>query len=354
MIRSFVGSVVVLVTISLFACGPARPKQDGGTGGGLGTGGGGSCVGNCGGGTGTGGGNAMGGGTGTGGGGTTTTDGGIRDVSVAQARQATFCTDNMKLTGVVVTAVDDVFQGAQGDFSVQFWVADPSNPGNGIYIDKFFTDEPKTYEPHIGDVLNIEGYLQRNSKYDDWVAYRTVFKSQFGCGLGATGKLVITKTGTMAPLTDHTAPGNFGTHSDGGTLKANRDLAGSRVSIPGPLTLTDATPARMKRLGGTNTVYFGFEVSGGILVSNYKTYDRYFSDGGSQLRCDWGAVVRDGGSVTFPNGIKGVWDTFSHAPCYDGSSSSSCRRDAGFVPSTTTDFTYALHPQDCANDLVGQ
>ncbi|MBX7112741.1 MAG: hypothetical protein K1X64_00305 [Myxococcaceae bacterium] len=339
--------------MSLFACGPARPKSDAGTGGGTGTGGGGACVGNCGTGGGSGGG---GGGTGggTGGGSSGVDGGGLRDVTVAQARQATFCTDNVKLTGVVVTALDNVFQGGQGDYTAQFWVADPNNPGNGIFVDKFYNDEPKAYAPQIGDVLTIEGFVQRNSKYDDRVAYRTVVKSQFGCGIGATGKLVITKTGTMAALNDPAAPNGFGTNSDGGTLKANRDLAGSRVSIPGPLTLTDATPARMKRLGGTNTVYFGFEVTGGILVNNYKTYDRSFSDGGSEIRCDYGAMVRDGGTVTFPNGIKGVWDTFSHAPCYDGSSSGSCKRDAGFVPATTTDFTYVLYPQNCNADLVGQ
>lgn len=355
-IRTLVVSSVAAVSLVVVACGPARPSnKDAGTGGGAG---GGSCVGACSdGGTGggnTGGGGGTGGGLGGGTGGGSGADGGLTSMTVEQARQATFCTQNIKLTGVVVTALENVFQGSQGDYTAQFWVADPNSPGHGVMVDKFFTDEPKTYAPQIGDVLDLEGYLQRNSKYDDRVAYRTVFKSQFGCGIGANGKLVITKTGTMAPLNDTTAPAGFGTLADGGTLKANRDLAGSRVSIPGPLTLVDAAPVRMKRLGGNNAVYFGFEVTGGILVNNYKTYDRFFNDGGSEIRCDYGAMVRDGGTVTFPNGIKGVWDTFSHAPCYDGSASSSCKRDAGFVPGTTTDFTYVLYPQNCTTDLVGQ
>jgi hypothetical protein len=104
---------------------------------------------------------------------------------------------------------------------------------------------------------------------------------------------------------------------------------------------------------------FGFEVTGGILVNNFATFDAQFSDGGSLLRCDWRQIALDAGvgrTVTFPNGISGVWDTYSHASCRDGGVSCSdglVNRNAGIVPDTTNDFTYVLYPTDCA-DLRGQ
>lgn len=92
-------------------------------------------------------------------------------------------------------------------------------------------------------------------------------------------------------------------------------------------------------------------------MNNYKTY-RGFGDGG--VGCDWRAVAGDGGTVTFPNGVSGIWDTYAHAPCVDGGTASGCFATKAFVPGTVgadggaVNYTYVLYPMDCANDLAGQ
>ncbi len=331
----------LLSTALAVACGPSRSQPDGGKDSG--------CVGVCGGGAGGGG----GGGGGTGGGDTDGgTDGG-RVVTIAQAKQATFCTDLIKLENVVVVAIDNSRRGDAGDYDVQFWVVDPNNPTNGIYVDKFYTDLPGPYDPQIGDVLDIEGYLGTQSRFEDRIGYRLTLKSQFGCQGQSSGKLVITRKGTMTPPSDNLVSAGFG-NADGGWGRPNRELAGTRVHIPGPLVLTDPNPPAFKRISAVpgDNVHFGFEVTGGILVNNYKTFGTSPTDGGAP-RCDWRRIANDGGTVTFPNGIRGVWDSYTHAPCLDGGTSGSCRRDAGVVPGTSNTYTYVLYPQNCAVDFAG-
>lgn len=281
----------------------------------------------------------------------TTTDGGNENFTIAQARSATFCTQLVKLKGVVVTAVDDTFKGAQGDYSAQFWVTDPAKPSLGLFVDKYFTDMPGAYEPKIGDVLDIEGYLQSVKKFEDRDGYRLVLKSQFGCAQPNTGKLSLTLKGTMVAPVDNTVPSDFG-DAQGGAVKANPEFLGSRVYIQGPLTLTEPNPTALKRvsLKDGDQVHFGFEVTGGILVNNRKTYGAT-QDGGS-TRCDFRAMALDGGTVTFPTGIRGVWETYTHAPCVDGGTSPSCFRDAGFIPGTDQNYTNVLYPQDCETDFA--
>ncbi len=105
-------------------------------------------------------------------------------------------------------------------------------------------------------------------------------------------------------------------------------------------------------------------MTGGILVNNFATFGNY-PDGGP--RCDWRAIASgldagtfDGGGgtyVNFPNGITGVWDTYSHAPCLGGngvcSSTGTGGRPDGSVPFTNNSQTYVLYPTECA-ELQGQ
>ncbi len=277
-------------------------------------------------------------------------DGGIKEVTIAQAKAAKFCDDHLSVKGVVVTAIDDTHLGSGDDWLAQFWVQDPDEPTSGIYVDKFYTDEPGDYRPEIGDVLDIEGYLGQISRFNDRTAYRFALKSQFGC-VGKSGKLVLTKTGTATPPDDNVAPAHFPS-ADGG-----RELAGTRVHFPGPLVMDNPNPPPFDRISSLNndTVYFGFQVDGGaqaILVNNYKTFGTSPTDGGPP-RCDFRAVANDGGSVVFPDGIRGVWDSYAHAPCEDGGVSSSCRRNEANVPGTTAKYIWVLYPQDCANDFAG-
>lgn len=274
----------------------------------------------------------------------------------------------VKLDHLVVTVVDSVTRGSQGDYIAYFWAVDPCFPKEGIYIDKFYTDAVTTYRPQVGDELTIEGlYRQYNPTATDADetrnAYRPVIKSDFRLGVpGVTGKLIITKTGTVPVPQDLTVPAGFG-NANVGAAKANPEYGGARVHIPGPISVTNANPPALKQRPDSpeHGVYLGFEVTGGVLVNNYKTFGET-RDGGSP-RCDWRNTVNDGGTVSFPNGIRGVWDTYSSVGCADGGFTSadggtfsSCGfafRDAGTVPGTNNDYTYILYPQDCATDLPG-
>ncbi len=338
-------AVMLVSALSLLACGPSRSSPDAGKGN---NGPDAGCTSNC----------------DDGGtppvvvpdGGNPDPDGGttVRELTLAQAKKATFCTDRIRVKGLVVVAVDSISKpGTNGDFSTQFWVADPANPTEGIYVDRFHADVPTTYKPQAGDVIDVEGYLGTESKFNDRNGHRFTLKSQFGCKPVGTGTLVITPQSPTAPLSDNAAPSGFG-NAVNGTVKANPELAGTRVHIPGPLTLTNPSPAAFKRVSlyTDDTVYFGFEVTGGILVNNYRTFGTSPTDGGAP-RCDWRAVANDGGSVTFDNGISGVWDSYTHAPCTDGGTASGCRRNEGFVPGADAGYTFVLYPQDCANDLAG-
>lgn len=270
-------------------------------------------------------------------------------VTIAQARQQPYCANRVRVANVVVTAVDSVILGAQGDYSSTFWVADPSNAQNALMVTKFFQDTPGAYRPTLGDLVTIDGWFRGRGPFEDRVGYRQNLSS--GCP-GMTGQLNVTLVGTMVPPPDLVVPAGFG-NSDGGVGKPNPNYAGARVRINGPLTLTQHSPQALHRVsaaGNADPVYFGFEVSGGILVNNYKTAG-ISSDAG--VKCDWRAMILDGGTVTFPNGIAGIWDTFTHAPCADGGTMANCFRGSGLIPGTTNTFTFALFPQDCANDLAG-
>ncbi len=261
----------------------------------------------------------------------------------------------VRLEHLVVTVVDKTSRGSQGDYIAYFWAVDPCFPQEGIYVDKFFFDDVRNYLPQVGDEVTIQGLFRRyNSNASDADetrhAYRPVIKSDFRLGVpGVTGSLIITKTGTAPVPQDRTVLAGFG-NADGGAAKPNPEYGGARVHVPGPVSITHANPPALKQRpddpehGG----YLGFEVTGGVLVSNYKTFGVTL-DGG-RPRCDWRNVVNDGGTVSFPNGIRGVWDTYSYVPCEDGGTASNC---AGYVPGTTNNYTYVLYPQDCATDLPG-
>ncbi len=354
--QTYVGLTAVLV-LALMACGPSRPTPDAGKGGGAGGGAtGGSATGGGTGGGATGGGATGGGATGGGTGG----GGGAVSTTIAGAKNLVFPA-HIQLTGVVVTAVSSNNQSNSatcgGGWYADFWVADSSHPQDGLFVSKFCTDLPLDFQPQLGDKLDIDGYIGFAKNYNDRDGYRVVVKEQYDFLPPAQrpgDKLIITKTGSMAPLADNQVSPGFG-DAQGGAVKANKEYGSARVHIPGPLSITNASPPAFQRISAKpgDNVYFGFEVSGGVLVNNYKTY-RSFGDGGVP-GCDWRAVVLDGGTVSFPSGISGVWDTYTHAPCGDGGVSSSCRTNKGYVPGTPdANFTYVLYPQDCTNDLVGQ
>lgn len=287
----------------------------------------------------------------TDGGGNFVYDGGT---TISAIKGAPFCTQKVLLKNAVITSVANAFAGNQGDYQAQFWVADPANPSEAIYVDKFFTDPsvPPKFEPKVGQIVDIEGYTARQSRFNDRVAYRLTLKSQFGCTV-STGLMTLTLVDAGTQPAAPMVPAGFG-NAMMGNNRPNPELGSVRVFVPGPLTITNHSPPAFKRVSASTTdnTYFGFEVTGGILVNNFNTFDR-FEDGGLIVRCDYRKMMLDGGSVVFPNGITAAWDTYSHASCEDGGTSNCTRRNAGTVPGTTNDYTYALYPMDCT-ELVGQ
>ncbi|MBL8956426.1 MAG: hypothetical protein JNK82_36970 [Myxococcaceae bacterium] len=315
----------------------------GATAGGTGaTAGGNTAGGNAAGGTGaTAGGNTAGGASA--GGSTAGGSAGIPEMTIPQAKATAPCLQRVRVRGVVVTGVDDL-DTSGANILARFWVADPANPASTMFVEKFYQDPPVAYVPVVGDLLDVEGYMHQMSARQERIGYRPVFKNQFNCPGGPTnGNITITVVGTTTPPASFTTFSGFG-NAQGGTAKPNPTQASRRVHIPGPLTLTQAAPPAMRTSPPTSGR--GYEVTGGILVADYRTFR---ADGG----CAWRDVATAGGTVTFPNGIDGVWDTYTHAPCYDGTTNCSLSvsaRDAGFVPSTNNDFTYVLFPQSC-NDV---
>lgn len=292
------------------------------------------------------------------------------------AKRATFCTSVVPLRGVTVTAIESQFVGPAGDVRSFFWVVEPSYPKNGLYVFKDYTDTINGVTDgglSVGDMVNIDGFLVStfaNSSINNGAeAYR--YQLRKGCG-GNMSQLQVVVTGTGTAPADVQAATPFGLNPDGGKPKGFSvsdqrfitDAQGARVHVPGPLILSNPRPIEMARVNDTPTgVVFGFEVSGsavpaGLLVRNNRTFA--LSDGGSSAgdgtpACDYRQYVEDGGRmVSWPNGIRGVWDTFSQTPCYDGTPSCAGAnvRDAGYVPGLGANYTFVLEPMNCG-DLAG-
>ncbi|MBL8922899.1 MAG: hypothetical protein JNJ54_28885 [Myxococcaceae bacterium] len=329
----------------------------GGSTGGGSTGGGSTGGGSTGGGMATGGG-STGGGMATGGGSTgggSAGDGGVcpngfgwngTDFSIAAAKCANICGDHLWIRDVVVTGVEESFTGTQGDSQAKFWVQDTRDNRQGLWISKSFTDLPRTWQPRVGDLLNIRGFYK--SQFSTWDRFG--YRRQLGNGCSAAvrndgGVLEIEVVDGGVTSIPVTAMPGFG-NAMNGTTRPNADLGSTRVFIPGPVSLTSPTPVPLSRLGVDAGVagFNGFEITGGVLVNNIFTFGNY-PDGGP--RCDWRAIAADGGVVTFPNGLTGIWDTYTHAPCI-GVADCGGNRDAGSVPFTTNTFTYVLYPTECA------
>jgi hypothetical protein len=271
--------------------------------------------------------------------------------------------DPVNLAGVVVVAVDDEWQGT-GCWNSEFWVVDPAAPTTGIYVYKRCIDTPVDLQVKVGDVLDITGTFNTMFPYFNMVGYRyTVLNAS------STAPMALTPKGTQVPPSDNVTSAGFG-FSDGGRVLANPELSGTRIHIPGPLYITNPNPPalmRLSALGAADSKGYGFEVTGGILVNNYKTYGPSPTDGG-RARCDFRARENDGGpgTVAFPSGLSGVWDSYTFTRCKDGGDPYSCSANQGtlngYVPGTAGSFsgdggyaryTFVVYPQDCENDFAG-
>lgn len=257
------------------------------------------------------------------------------EMSVAQARNASAGTW-VKLKSVVIQTVEST---DSGDAGGSFWVVDPANPKQGLWVSRSSQDLPSTYVPKVGDRIDLEGWLHPQDRFEPFTAWRPRLTTP-----------AITRLGTLTPPADHALSPSLGFgNADGGFGRPNPEYAGSRVHLTGPLTLTHPTPRAMQRLSADpeDPRFFGFEVEGGILVRDDT--------------CGWRQKALEGGSVVFPGGIRGVWETYAYAPCQDrASADAGCIRDPARVPGTEGPdggvnlFTYVLHPRDCETDLAGE
>lgn len=254
------------------------------------------------------------------------------------------------------------FGSATSGVNASFWVADPSNPQAGVWVDKFRCDAPADYSPQVGDVLNIRGVISAESSFRNQEGYRATVQSEYesipnkpagySCALSSVPPcepLVITRTSTRAPLATVNVPSSFGSS---GATQAEPSYVGARVKIAGPLTVTDIYPAALRRISAVanDNRYYGYQLSNGVLVNNFRTFDGAVLENGVVSRCDVRNVVIDGGTVTFPNGLIGVWDTYTHASCVDGGINlNNCIHNTGMVPGTGATFTHVLYPTDCAD-----
>ncbi len=377
MFRSMMMGAALMFAVG---CRPTPAKPDAGCvgigcpmGGGIGAGGGsggGTTGGGMGGGTTTGGG--TGGGTTTGGGtGGGSTGGGMGTATTVQAAKASTYPAKVQLQGVVVTAISFARRSGAGacagasspGVTADFWVADPASPENGVWVQKFRCDGDIDYLPAVGDVLNISGVIGFESPFEQRVASRIMVKSEFDfipskpqgyvCALSSTPPcepFVVTKTGTMSPLPVVDQPSTFGAAG----FRAEQALKGARIKIAGPLTVASITPEALHQVsaqGANDPRYFGFELSNGVLVNDFRIFNGAQLEDGGVSSCDVRFVVADGGTVSFPNGITGVWDTYAFAPCLDGGTDIfRCFAGRGTVPpSPDSGYTNVLYPTDCAD-----
>ncbi|RKI51863.1 hypothetical protein D7X55_33245 [Corallococcus sp. AB049A] len=273
---------------------------------------------------------------------------------IAATRKLTFGT-KATLRDVVITGVHYEKLGTSSEWRSYFWVTDPAAPKEGLFIHKFYSDTPNTYHPQVGDTVDIAGYFGTEPNYEPFTGRRHHLANQRTppIPLAITPKTTDAGTANLPPANEVTVDDLTASLA---AAQNSASYLGTRVHLAGPLTLTNAQPTQLQRLDSADagTLYYGFEVTGGILVYHDKTRDRS-GDGGT--RCDYQKAALDGGAVTFPNGISGVWDTYTFAPCKDGGTDiTGCGdniADSGVPGLDDKRYTYTLIPQDCA-DLPGQ
>ncbi|NOJ98150.1 hypothetical protein D7W82_00270 [Corallococcus sp. CA049B] len=292
-----------------------------------------------------------------------TTDAGTTDAGtanqIAAARKLSFG-NKATLRDVVISGVhyEKLSEQGNGSWRSYFWVTDPAAPKEGLFIHKFYTDTPDAYHPQIGDTVDIEGYFGTEGNFTPFTGRRQRLANQRdpAVPLAITPKITDAGTANLPAANEVTAEDLTASLA---VAQNSAAYLGTRVHLAGPLTLTNPQPVQFQRLDNEDagTLYYGFEVTGGILVYHDKTRSRTFSDGGTFEGCDFQKAALDGGSVTFPNGISGVWDTYTFAPCKNGSSDiTGCGDndpDSGVPGITDKRYTYTIIPQGC-EDLPGE
>lgn len=341
-------ALVIVAAFAPTACGPSRSNEDAGFDSGIGSG----CVGMCNppkdGGTDGGGNNNNpdgGGNTGDGGSGY---DGGLLTVTLQDLRGPNVPFGaHVEVADVVVHTVAYSRQSSMNNaWRADFWVSDPANPPYGMWISKFYSDTPEQYLPQPGDQITINGWFGTERSFEFPVGYRRIIANEYP----KAGLMSLTKTSTVtAPTPISVSAGNFG-NADGGAARPNPEYAGTLVHVTGPVEIIDATPTAMQRVSALpdDDRYYGFELAGGILVSDFEVEEP--KDGGAT--CRWRQIAADAGTfgqkVVFNGGVRGVWDTYTYPSCQDGGTDVfNCFKNSGKVPGTNNNYTHVIYPTSC-------
>jgi len=260
--------------------------------------------------------------------------------------------------------------------------------GPGVMVHKYFNDNPRDYSPQKGDLLKVTGfhyenYVTRNGQQHTThrFGYRREVGGQFYAD-GGSGKLQIVYLDDKRPV--HTLlienPEEFS--ADGGTAAPHDELRGARVHFPGPVSITDPTPTFMIRYNNDLTqpegqqyfvdtsreYYEGYVLSNGVVVADAfirGKFDDLDSDGvkdpDEQFSCNFrlkAAEASVGSQVVFPEGVSGVWDSYTMVPfytCAGGAQFYTCT-EPGYIPSEDggylSDRINVLWPTHC-DDLDG-
>jgi hypothetical protein len=297
----------------------------------------------------------------------------VNERSLQQLRADGCSGVRVRVRSVVVTAVERDAAAADGGGSDQdFWVADLGPASGGMFVDKQPEDRVDAGtggRVAVGDRLLLEGYYGTLSPQADQVGYRQALKGYpgFDPGFASAGGLEVTHLGRATPPSPVRVDAGV-LDAAGGLARPAPALAGSWVQVEGPLELVDAAPAALSPRplladGGLGPPrVLGYALGGGVLVVDRRADGSLRLDGGAGGACAWGEGAADGGArVRFPTGVRGVWDTFTHAPCLDGGTAEGCATDRGGVPGTAgtgaadggSPFTHVLYPQDCG-DVPGE
>lgn len=295
-------------------------------------------------------------------------DGGT--VTLDELRALPACGQIVYVPNVVVHTV--TFERDSGtDFQAEFYVG-PSDGGSGpgVFVDKFYSDAPTNYLPKSGHKVNLRGFLYENYRRDvgiqhtsNMIGYRREVGAQFGADGGA-GKLQITFLNANNPVDVITVDESFS--AQGGTVAARPEYLGRRVHFPGPVYVQDATPLYMREWNlrpsadGGQELYVkegrnywqGYELTGGVVV-----HDRPF-----RFDCgDYRQMAADAGDgkLFFPDGVSGVWETYTMSLYVDECPGSTDYKDCmrpGFIPAedggVLTTHINVIVPFDC-NDVDG-
>lgn len=298
-------------------------------------------------------------------------DGGT--VNLYQLREMLPCGQIVTVPNVVVHSITRIEDGGNGSSEAEFYVGAPDDAGVGIFVHKFFNDNPRDYSPLVGDRVNLKGfryenYVTNNPGGQQHTQHRFGYRHEVGGQFyadGGSGKLQVSFVAEGVPVHVLELTNRAEFAADDGKKTPHDELRGARVHIPGPLYITDEAPSFMLRYNHDLKRPVGEQV---FLDPSRDNYEGYVLTDGIVLAdtfirssCNYRRLAVDAGGepnqVVFPDGISGVWDSYTMVPFYTCVTGQfyTCVKP-GFIPledgGYLSDRINVIWPTDC-NDVDG-